>query len=97
MPPFASLTLPPFALQLLGYPTHAAFITEIRMAESPVRVAAFLDDLSAKLQPLQAAEMAEMVAMKNTEEGEGSDGVIHAYDFSYYRYKVGRTKCPGWP
>lgn len=58
------------------------------MAKTPEAVMAFLDDLDEKLTPLQDTEMQAMVALKNEEEGDKSDGIIHAYDFSYYRNKV---------
>jgi len=37
---------------ILGFPTHSAYITAIRMASSPEKVAAFLKDLSDRLEPL---------------------------------------------
>lgn len=43
--------------QLLGYPTHAAFVLEMRMAKTPETVHKFLTSLAEKLKPLRDAEM----------------------------------------
>jgi thimet oligopeptidase len=42
---------------LLGFPTHADFVLDMRMAKSQKRVAEFLKDLAEKLQPLKKSEM----------------------------------------
>jgi hypothetical protein len=51
-------------VQLLGFPTHAAFVTDARMAKTPEAVLNFLRDLSAKLTPLADAEMAVLLQLK---------------------------------
>lgn len=40
---------------MMGYPNHAAFITEIRMSKTPDAVMEFLMDLSDKLTPVCVA------------------------------------------
>lgn len=42
---------------LLSFPTHSAFILDMRMAKDPERVASFLSDLRTKLVPLKEEEM----------------------------------------
>jgi len=79
---------------LLGYPTHAAFITEIRMAKTPENVAKFLSDLSTKLTPLQTKELAVLLELKKEEKAANNqefDGILHAWDTAYYRTKVEKT------
>jgi Zn-dependent oligopeptidase len=39
------------AAALLGYPSHAAFVLEKRMAKRPEMVSSFLTDLSDRLTP----------------------------------------------
>ena len=48
----------------MGYSTHAAFITEDRMAGSATKVAEFLGELGTKLRPLFEREMAALRALK---------------------------------
>ena len=42
---------------ILGYPTHADFILDMRMAKTQKAVAQFLSELKDKLQPLKGEEM----------------------------------------
>ena len=42
---------------LLGLPTHATFVLDMRMAKTPETVTSFLQDLAVKLQPLKQEEM----------------------------------------
>ena len=41
---------------ILSYPTHSAFVLDMRMAKNPENVRTFLEDLSKKLQPLKEQE-----------------------------------------
>ncbi|MEZ0111152.1 thimet oligopeptidase [Catenulispora sp. EB89] len=45
---------------MLGYSCWAAYVLETRMAKTPETVAAFLDDLRARIAPKAAADLAEM-------------------------------------
>ncbi|QED38835.1 M3 family metallopeptidase [Antarcticibacterium arcticum] len=47
---------------LLGYPNHAAFVLEERMAETPAKVEAFLQDLLEKSKPAAEKEYEELEA-----------------------------------
>ena len=71
---------------LLGYPHHAAYITEVRMAGSADRVHSFLEDLTQRLEPLVQAEMRDLLELKRAhceERGQPFDGVVRAWDFRY--------------
>lgn len=46
--------------QLLGYQSHAHFVLEERMAESPAKVKSFLDDLLIKAKPAADKEFSEL-------------------------------------
>jgi metallopeptidase MepB len=52
------------AAHLLGYPNHASYILEIRMAKSPELVKPFLADLSEKLDSAAHKELAVLQGLK---------------------------------
>ncbi len=52
---------------LLGYPTHAAYILELRMAKDQDTVANFLKDLAQKLRVLQKDELKTFLEFKKEE------------------------------
>jgi Zn-dependent oligopeptidase len=62
--------------QLLGYPTHAHYIQETRMAKNPETVRSFLDSLAAKLQPLWKKEREEFLKLKK------EDCLKYGYEFN---------------
>ncbi|MHA2364472.1 MAG: M3 family metallopeptidase [Candidatus Hodarchaeales archaeon] len=72
------------AVKLLGYPDHASYIHEIRMAKVPENVNNFHDDLINKLTDGAKNEIKEFIKLKNEELGPKSDGIIHHYDWRYY-------------
>jgi thimet oligopeptidase len=80
------------AAKLMGYPNHAAFILEDRMAKDHKTVRAFYERLVAKLKPLAQDELKTLVALKYVFEGKDSDGVIHAWDYRFYDNALKRTK-----
>ena len=51
--------------QLLGYETHAHYVLEERMAESPQKVLAFLEDLFKKAQPSAIKQFKELTDFAN--------------------------------
>ncbi|CAH3129560.1 unnamed protein product [Pocillopora meandrina] len=76
---------------LLGYPTHASHITELRMAKTAEAVSSFLSELGKKLRPLGDADLAEMLHLKEAEckeLGYDFDGKINYWDMRYYMTMV---------
>ncbi|CAL8093275.1 unnamed protein product [Calicophoron daubneyi] len=72
---------------LLGFPTHADFTLEIRMAKNAANVAAFLKDVRKKLEPLRLKEQKRFLQLKKEEcERLGLPYVdrIEPWDFRYY-------------
>ena len=65
--------------EILGFPTHAAFVLDMRMAKSPESVATFLKDLSQKLKPLKDKDMETFLQYKK-EEVSSSIGKLHNMD-----------------
>jgi Zn-dependent oligopeptidase len=70
---------------LLGYKTHAHFVLEERMAESPEKVLAFENDLLAKAKPAAQKEFAQL-----TEFAKKLDGIeqLEKWDGAYYSEKL---------
>ena len=80
---------------LLGYPTHAAYVTEMRMAKTGENVANFLADLAKKLDPLGEKEVNELLNLKKAEcekNGWAFDGKINMWDLKYYMRIVEETR-----
>ena len=69
---------------LLGYKTHAHFVLEERMAETPEKVTAFLNDLLIKAKPAAKKEF------KQISDFASKDGIedIQKWDGSYYIEKL---------
>ena len=70
---------------LLGYATHAHFVLEERMAQSPEKVKAFLSDLLVKAKPAAEREFAQL-----TEFAKHLDGIdrLEKWDGAYYSEKL---------
>lgn len=80
------------AARLLGYPTHAHFVLEDRMAKDPKTVAAFLARLRGKLKILGGDELAVLKSLKYAFEGKASDGEFHAWDWRFYDNQLKKAK-----
>merc|ERR1712185_44482 len=74
--------------KLMGYATHAAFVTEVRMSGGAAAVKDFLGGLAAKLRPLLESDVAALKELKKAELGDAAfaaDGAtLHAWDRAYY-------------
>lgn len=71
--------------RLLGYKTHADFILEERMAQSPAKVQAFLNDLLKKAKPAAEREFWELENFAS--ELDGIDK-LQKWDSAYYSEKL---------
>jgi thimet oligopeptidase len=69
------------AAKLLGYASHADYVTEVRMAKSARNVQQFEDKLEGRLKERLAADRQKMSELKKADTG---DGTIHAWDWRYY-------------
>ncbi|KAK7099636.1 hypothetical protein V1264_022721 [Littorina saxatilis] len=73
--------------QLLGFPTHAAFVLDMRMAKKAEAVTTFLSELATKLTPLRDEEFKLFLKYKKEESekyGYPNDGKINMWDLRYY-------------
>jgi Zn-dependent oligopeptidase len=74
--------------QLLGYPTHAHFVLEERMAEHPEKVIDFLQDLLEKSKPFAQKEFETLEKFAQT---QGLDH-LEAWDASFYSEKLRKQR-----
>ncbi len=71
--------------QLLGYDSHAQFVLEERMAQSPEKVQAFLRDLLAKAKPAAQRDFAQLHAFAQELDGITT---LEKWDSAYYSEKL---------
>lgn len=74
---------------LLGYPTHAAYVLEEKMAKTPEAVYAFLGKVWKPALATAKAEAAEMQAMV---KAEGKTFKLEPWDWWFYAEKVRKAK-----
>ena len=70
---------------LLGYKTHADYVLERRMAETPAQVFKFIDKLKAAYRP--AAE-ADLAALRRFAAAKGGPDELKPWDVGYYSEKM---------
>ncbi|MFH6972842.1 M3 family metallopeptidase [Flavobacterium petrolei] len=71
--------------QVLGYATHAHFVLEERMAESPEKVKTFSNDLLEKAKPAALKEFAQLTAFAKQQHGIDQ---LEKWDGAYYSEKL---------
>ncbi|WP_339610418.1 M3 family metallopeptidase [uncultured Planktosalinus sp.] len=71
--------------QLLGYKTHAHFVLEERMAQSPLKVESFLEELLEKAKPAAKREFEELSVFAKK---MGSIDQLQKWDSAYYTEKL---------
>ena len=74
---------------LLGYPTHAAYVLDRQMAKTPEAVYALLTELWAPALDRAKGELAEMQAIKVAETG---DSTFASWDWWFYAEKLRKAK-----
>jgi len=70
---------------LLGYESHAHFVLEERMAETPKKVHSFLEELLEKAKPAAKIEFDELKEFARQEDGISD---LYKWDGSYYAEKL---------
>ncbi|KAI0484846.1 Metalloprotease [Xylariaceae sp. FL0804] len=90
------------AARMLGYPNHAAFRIENKMAKTPQTVNTFLSDLRARLKAGGEKEKDHLLELKKKDEGSRgikSDGNYYLWDHRFYdrlmvetEYSIDETK-----
>ncbi|QNF35350.1 M3 family metallopeptidase [Adhaeribacter swui] len=75
--------------QLLGFKTHADFVLQERMAESPGKVQDFLQDLLVYAKPVAETEWQNLT---NYASQIGGPGALQRWDLSYYSEKLKKEK-----
>ncbi|MCJ1399900.1 hypothetical protein MMC11_003103 [Xylographa trunciseda] len=76
------------AARLLGYPNHAAFRIEAKMAKKPETVNIFLNDLRSRLSAGGQRELENLKQLKKADldsRGEVFDGLFFHWDVEYYK------------
>ncbi|MBD3178448.1 MAG: peptidase M3 [Candidatus Latescibacteria bacterium] len=75
--------------KVLGYPTHADFVLEERMAEKPANVHELLNEL---WEPALQKAKEEAAMMQEMIDDEGGDFELQGWDWWYYAEKIRKKK-----
>jgi len=76
--------------RMLGYPSHAAYVLEERMAQKPARVRAFLDDLTKRLRPKEQRELSDLLALKKKDDPTATR--LDPWDINYYTNQMKKSR-----
>ena len=76
--------------KILGYASHADFISETRMAKTSEKIHQFLNDLTAKVHACgrAASEMVSLKKMRLLETGTPESEPLEAFDLAFFRNLV---------
>jgi len=74
--------------QLLGFPNHAAYVLEQRMAGDPDKVWSFLEELQAAALPAAQEEYAELEALA----AEDGIGQLQSWDSAFYQERLKKQR-----
>ena len=74
---------------ILGKPTWAHHVLELRMAATPDRVRAMYEEL---VPPLEAAARAEIAELAKLMHQDGHEGEVQGWDWSYYDTRLTRER-----
>ena len=75
--------------ELLGYQSHADFVLEERMAESPTKVMDFLENMLKHAKPVAEKEVEELTAYAKS---IGGPDTLQRWDIAYYSEKLKKEK-----
>jgi thimet oligopeptidase len=76
------------AAGLLGYPTHADYVEEVRMSKTADTVERFLSDIITKLAPGARTDLHDLIKIKKQTLGLEHPKPIHFYEFAYWSHKL---------
>ena len=76
---------------ILGYPSYAAYQTEVRMAKTPERVWKFEEELKEKVRKKALLDKEELLQIKNKTNKEASNE-IYSWQGAYYTQKLLKEK-----
>ncbi len=82
-------TLRQLRAELLGYKTHAAFVLEERMAQTPARVHQFLEELFTYAKPAAEQDLATLKAFALEKDGLKE---FKQWDFTFYAEQLKKEK-----
>lgn len=74
--------------RLLGYATHADYVTEVRMAKSGAAATAFIEGILTKLQSASRSEFIDLIEIKKKQLHLEKRSPIQFYEMGYFSYQL---------